>query len=412
MKDYQIVKYNGKKYCVCRYTKEDGTNRLFVIDEEDLQKILDVNHSWYEINEYIGYTEMIDRVNLQYYLHNLIMNKSHGKNKKYTAEHINKNRHDNRKKNLRLIPKNENQRVRERRVTLPEKCGIDKKDLPKNVYYCKPSGDHDEYFSFEFKYDEEKIILKSSKSKKDTLKKKLNEIKKKILDLAKKIPEKIEGRGITENFTDSQLKLMKDFNAIIKLSTYKCKNDNLMKIPKKWVMTLDESDDDGNDSNNNDDRNNNDDDSNNDDEIKKIPHVKSINKIRIENRRLSGRKLPKNCGVTQEMLPLHCNYLVANDKRGDGFVVDAKHEYSMGKKIETSRKKSISTLEKFNELKKILVDLKKSFEKTNSKKYSGLKTQKKVSNKIKKTNSKKYSGSKTQKKVNNKIKKTNNIVEI
>lgn len=193
MKNYVLVEYNDKKYYVWRYDRINGDNMLFVIDFDDLQKILDLNHSLYYVNGYVGYSEMINRVTYQHYIHNIIMNKpiGGGKGQKYTIDHINRNTHDNRKANLRLISQsqqNENQKRRVRKCELPENCGIDIDELPKCVYYRKSDGNHGDRFTIELTNNKQKRSWSSTTSTKVSLQDKLIEIKKILLNISKEYP--------------------------------------------------------------------------------------------------------------------------------------------------------------------------------------------------------------------------------
>ncbi len=211
---------------------------MFVIDAEDLEKIIDQNDSWYEVNGYIGYTEMINRKVTQYYLHNAIMDKpvGGGKGQKYTFDHISRIKTDNRKVNLRLATQtmqNENRVCAERNCDLPKDCGININDIPKCVYYSKPRDKHGARFILELHTDGKRLMWSSTSSKEVSLKDKLIEIKKIILDINENTPEVLENKNIIENFTDQQIKLMKDYNCILKLSEYDCVDQCLLKIPKK-----------------------------------------------------------------------------------------------------------------------------------------------------------------------------------
>ncbi len=42
MSEVQLVEYKNNLYCVFKYTKKDGSQRLFVTDEEDFEKIINV----------------------------------------------------------------------------------------------------------------------------------------------------------------------------------------------------------------------------------------------------------------------------------------------------------------------------------------------------------------------------------
>jgi hypothetical protein len=392
MKDHKLVEYGGKKYCVCRYQKKDGTNRLFIIDATDLKKVLGVKHSWYCVNGYIGYAEMIERKLTHYYLHNLVMNKppGGGKGQKYTIDHITRNPHDNRKANLRLITQsaqNENQKCRERKIELPDGCGIKKEDLPKCVYYYKARDKHGERFTIELKKDGQKKTWSSSSSVKYSLKDKFIEIKKKLLDVEKEYPELMENKSIIEDYSDEKINLMKEFNEIIKLSGYECADDNLVEIPKKKILkvNVDEAGDE-------------------------IKHYLKTTNTAIKTGRRHINNIPAECGITGP-LPKFCYYYAATDERGDAFVID-RHPALLSQGIrqwKSSDSKNITAKEKYEKFKLKLAEIEKAHNTKkvhNTKKYTGSKTSKKKSN-----TTKKYTGSKTSKKKStetNEIKKLNN----
>src|SRR5689334_12598700 len=104
MRDYEIVKYKNKKYCVCRYKKKNGTDKLFVIDANKLDHILKNSHSWYCLNGHIGYAKKINNKISCQYIHNFIINNTNKlKNGNYKIIHINGCNHDNRKANLKIV---------------------------------------------------------------------------------------------------------------------------------------------------------------------------------------------------------------------------------------------------------------------------------------------------------------------
>ena len=240
MKDYELVEYKGNKYYVCRYVKKNGISKLFIVDEDDMDKVLEQEHSWLLINGHIGYSEMINRFTYQHYLHNIIMDKppNEAKGQKYIINFIDKNVHDIRKDNLLLATQNSNyanRKSRKRKCELPEDCGIKMKDIPRCVFYCKPQSGHGELFVIEFKKDGEKHVWKSSSAKNVSLKDKLIEIKEKLLDISVAYPELLNDKCI-QNHTHEQIRLTKQFNSIIKLSGYECIKSNLMKIPKQTTV--------------------------------------------------------------------------------------------------------------------------------------------------------------------------------
>lgn len=362
MRDYQLVTYKGKKYCICRYKKRDRTSRLFVIDGSDLKKILGISHLWYEVNGYIGYSEMINSHVTRHYLHNLIMDRmiDRYKSKKYEVRHINNNIYDNRKINLRISEHslNKNQKIRKRKCKLPIGSGLRSQDIPKYVTYCKAQGNHGDYFAIELKIDGSRKSWKSTKSKNILLRDKLIEIKKKLLDIACEYPELAEEKNILRNYTDKQIKLMKEFNEIIKKSDYACAYDNLIEIPKAETFHV-----------------------NINDASKETRRYIKSNNTAIKIGRKHINALPRKCGITYDMIPKYCYYLRETDNRGDGFGISSRHPMSGGKGWITSRSKKFSLKRKFTELKKKLREFGKRSNKkshTSNRRY-GSKTSRKTS---------------------------------
>lgn len=356
MKDYQLVKYGDHRYYVCRYLKKDGSGRLFVIDKEDLSKVLETEHAWYEVNGYVGYTEMVNKYNTIYYLHNLIMDKPSGggKGQKYTIDHINRNPHDNRKANLRLVSQstqNENQNRRARKCVLPDECGISLDDIPKCVYYSGPRSGHGDSFVAEIKKDGERKQWESTSSKKVPLIDKLVEIKKILFDVSKEYPDLMKDKSIIINYTDEQINLIKEFNVIIKLSDYDCVKDNLMKIPEKKTLNVDM-----------------------DKITEETKKYLTTTNTALKTGRKHTNKLPDDCGITPEMIPKYCYYQPASETRGDAFVIDRHPDLPKGKRqMKTTGSKLVDTMTKFKQLKQMLSDLKKV---PNAKNYVGSKSAK------------------------------------
>jgi hypothetical protein len=351
MKDYQLVKYKNKKFCVCRYSQRDDTNKLFVIDAESLNPMLKINRSWYKVNGHIGYAKKINGKIFYNYLHDLITKRknSGSKTSKYKICHINDNIHDIRKVNLKITNQNEinqSKRKTDKQCKLPLNSRIKSSDIPKCVHYCGPQSGHGEMFVIEISNNGKKYVWKSSSSKNILLSDKLIEIKKKLLDIYKQHPNLIENKRILENYNDKQISLMKDFNNIINLSTYKNKRDNLIKIPKKIVVKA-----------------------NTNNCFKETRKYLATNTA-IKSGRRHINKIPSNSGIIPAMIPKYCYYVPATNKRSDAFIIDRHPYLPKGKRIwVTSTSKNISTAKKFSQLKAKLNELKNK-----NKRYSGSKS--------------------------------------
>lgn len=121
----KINKYRIYKNYVIGYTT--NTNKKFYIDLEDYEKIKNI--SWYETkNNYIAHKGKNKKIIL---LHRYIMNEPKGK----IIDHINHNKNDNRKNNLRIVNYKENALNRTKKPK-----GITKLKRNNNYYYIVQLG--------------------------------------------------------------------------------------------------------------------------------------------------------------------------------------------------------------------------------------------------------------------------------
>lgn len=330
--NHEDIKYNEKNYTVC-LTIYNDLQVLFIIDTEDKEKI--INKSWHYMNGYIGnthYTE--DNIKKELYLHNVVMNRLtfEGKGQQQTVDHINRIGRDNRKCNLRIVQsqsaQNFNQKKRERKIELPDNCGVTSDMIPKNVYYCKPNGNHGDCFCIELKGIKElndgKFVWKSTKSKSISLVIKLRETIDKLTTLKNQYPI-LNDTIITDTREEIRSTLITEFNDILKLSHYP---------PDIIFQNLEEFES----------------------EQTNIPDIQiHENEIlqKINSLKENGKhknNLPPDCGVTIDMIPKYCYYVPKREKRGDKFVIERHPDLLKINKRQwsTSESNALSTVDKLN----------------------------------------------------------------
>lgn len=196
--------------------------------KRDLEKVLDFNGirpAWYlNVNGYVGSTIRIKNQVYNIYLHQLIMD-VHDEdltNLEKTVDHINQDKLDNRRQNLRLVNmsiQNANRDKAERRAdacVLPD--GFEQKDLPKYVVYRKEYLNKEENKFREYFYicNHPKLSAgtrwETTKSNEVSLKEKLKLAKLKLQELEGTITEKQYKK---ESGQDKQI----DLPTYIRLST-------------------------------------------------------------------------------------------------------------------------------------------------------------------------------------------------
>jgi hypothetical protein len=253
-----------------------------------------------------------------------------GKGQTNSVDHINRLGFDNRKENLRFqtqAQQNFNQKREIRTAILPENCNFTWENVPKNVWYCKPTKHMSDRFCVQIKNvpDMGTIKWRSTGVKNVSLKFKLEHAKKYLRNLKEKNPDIFTNRNISCDYNEKAIDLIKDYNKIIKLSKFVCVKDCLVEIPQ--LIDLLEENLDGLT-----------------DEEKQMLKNISVDKT---NNRSNITFLPENCGVTVDMIPKYCYYTKENTVRGDSFNIDKGHPKVNGKALRTSTSKKTSTSEKF-----------------------------------------------------------------
>ena len=201
------------------------------ISLEDKDHILNINRTWYfwkggnSVKNSGGY--IMATINYKsVYLHHIIMERMGipKPGEGYSIDHINRNKLDNRRKNLRWASQsvqNSNTSKRNRKdIARPLPEGITQDMLPKYVVYYKECYNKEkelyrEYFKIEKHSKLEKPIM-SSKSNKFSIQDKLKDIKEKLDNLDKKSEDKksedkkSEDKKSEENDEEDEIiKLMK-----------------------------------------------------------------------------------------------------------------------------------------------------------------------------------------------------------
>jgi len=329
--NHEIINYKDKQYIVCCIPFND-VHKIFVIDFDKKDQV--INKAWHYMQDgsYIGHTIYIENVKKELYLHNFIMDKLtfNGKGQQHTIDHINRIGTDNRKCNLREVntqsAQNFNQKKRDRKIELPTDCGIELNQIPKNIYYGKPSGQHGDFFYIELKGIQslcpngKKFNWKSTKSKSVNLKLKLQQTIDKLIELKHLHPE-LE-TIIHDTTTEIERNnLILEYNEIISLSHY-----------PKFVI---------------------------DDNLHSLENIIDINVIE-QNNELSNIKLIKNsghktnnlpidCGITIDQIPKYCYFKPETTTRGCKFVIDKDPRLNV-RCWSTSESKKVSIGDKFNQL--------------------------------------------------------------
>lgn len=347
--NHKIVTYNNKTYFVGKITKT-GTDHLFVTNYEFKDNII-YNQWLLGSTGYICVYVYINGTRHTLQLHNYVMGKYtfDGQGQEYIYDHINRIPTDNRKENLRLyntVENNSNQSRRKRTIELPENCGVKVEEIPTGVWFSKErtikNKKHGTYFTIEIKENDENIVYWHSATTVElSLKFKLEQTKKYLRLLKESKPEIFKTHNIEYELNEEAIKLAKEYNEIIKLSGYTCVNDNLVKINDRNYLKEDLN-------------------GLSEQEIELLNNFTTIEN-KNKTRRNTMSQLPKNCGITVDMIPKYCYYSPPMPKyrRYEGFVID-KHPKLKTRDWKTTMKKDVSLQDKFNQLIKKLEELEKS----------------------------------------------------
>ena len=324
------VIFDGKQYTIL-YIPHIDKHKLCIIDFEDKEKV--INKSWaIDSNGNIRNNSLA--TTLQLY----IMNNDDNK----LIEHINKILIDNRKENLRNV--NIKSKHRTRKINLPDDS-ITIDDIPNYVTYCKPNGNHGDFFEFELangiiELNNQRYKYKSTKSKEVTLKVKLQQ----IIDHLKELKSKYKSLEtiliLDIEDENNKSKLINSYNEIIRLSNYPKKiiDSNIIDYKSEQIKNLDLSDD----------------------EKLQLEELNKKNKIKLlKNNKEIIEIIDENVfNIENIILPKYCYYTKAKDKRGDKFTID-RHPKLDTREWSTTASKKITTFEKYKELLQKLKELEK-----------------------------------------------------
>ena len=327
---YIKVTYNGQSYAVCQFVKHDGEEKLFVVDYEDLPKLFEISTTWYAVSSYVGYNLRNKNNYKTYYVHNVVMDKFekmfNNRGQELTYDHLNRIPYDNRKANLRLktqSQQNENQNKKKRTITLPKDCGFTVHDIPKGMWFDTSRN--------RFVID----ITKDGKKFKKTLtgdsgilpKDKLVLAKLELEKLCEERPDIVGNKNLLQNYSIEAIELIKEFNAIIMKSGFKCAKHNIHEVPKQRTVIVDKS-------------------------KMSDAGIKALNVTTKTKGRGVVSKLPDNCGVTIDMIPQYCYYRPESNTRGDKFIIDRRNPLlpSGSSDVGTTESKSVDTYDKYVQL--------------------------------------------------------------
>ena len=196
---YSVVEYSGKKYKVCK----DSKDNVFLLDFDTVLP----DFSYYKGSAGYFLSSKADSI------HRIIMGCNKG-DKKH-IDHINRITSDNRPENLRLATQSEqnyNKSKKPRKTNLPENCNIKIDDFPTYIHYIKMN----KYGSDGIAIEINKRYRKSYISNKTTLLEKFEFAKTELIRLKTEEPQLFEGCYGGELSEQGKI-LEKEYNEIMEI---------------------------------------------------------------------------------------------------------------------------------------------------------------------------------------------------
>jgi len=191
-------KENNKYYIMHIYG--DSYSKISINDINKVLNFSNIRPTWGISNDYIKTNMKIGDQHKVIYLHQYIMDVHFEDNSsmKKTVDHINRDKLDNRRENLRFANMSEQNSNRDKQKRQKNACelpnGIQQKDLPIHVCYHKRCYDKEnnswrEFFTIDKRHPKLDYSWASSKSNNVTIKEKLDQIKLKLKHLDGKITD-------------------------------------------------------------------------------------------------------------------------------------------------------------------------------------------------------------------------------
>ena len=333
--EYQKIRFNDHSYYVCIYGP--AQDQLFVIDSSDLKKILNMRKTWEDHKTKISSTRIRSNgYTFRYYIDKIIMEKyldeynERDDGNKYIVKHINGDRRDNRKENLVIVNLNVSIEMINKDIDKKIPKNLKSNDIPRYISYNTSNNN----FVINIKHDGIKYNIQSISSKDLSINGKLEHAKMKLIEFASEHPDITQEKELLNNYSKTQIRLMKEFNKIIELTDFDCIEENLIEIPKIKTIKV-----------------------NLDYLSKKDRDILTNTKETAGTGRRCTTELPDGCKTRVKDIPRHCTYVKAKGGRSDYFYIRGHPNQTDKRDIRTNGSTKMTTDEKFEQLLQLLRDL-------------------------------------------------------